>query len=68
MLANEEENGKVVVENSAVFVYLGINQTCLFSGSWSTDCTIENVRVFIFLDVSHGPCHVFGMIKDFKCL
>lgn len=26
MLANQEENGKVLGENSALFIYLGINQ------------------------------------------
>lgn len=37
------------------------------SESWCTDCTIENVAVIIFLDVSDGLCHVFRMIEGGKC-
>lgn len=67
MLANKE-NGKIVVENSTVFVCLGISQACMSSESCSTNCTIGSIGVFMFLGVSDGPCHVFRMIKDFKCL
>lgn len=50
---------EVVVKNSAVFVYLGVNHACMSSKSWTTNCTIGNIRVFIFLGVSGGPCHDF---------
>lgn len=49
--AAQEENGKLVGENSAVFIYLGINQVCMSSESRRTDHTIENEAAVIFLDV-----------------